>query len=637
MRLLFETFPAALLKISAQASVLAILILVLQRVCKEQLTARARAGLWLVLVMRLLLPVSLSSTASIFNLFPSFEFASPISQQGSVSSIDPQLPTGLLSEHEQISDSSGTGRRTDTVRHSGRNTLSDSYPSFTALAPRTTPARSRTPDAGSPPLRLLGVIWFCGAAGASWVVLLSSIRWARKIRASRQVTDQALLSLLSRCRAEIGIRRQLSLFETSQLSTPALYGFFHPRLLFPVGMLTTYPASQLRFIFLHELAHMRRRDIPLNWLRTGLQILHWFNPVLWIAFKRWRIDRELACDAIALEAAGGSQRREYGQTILRLLETASHPVAAPGFMGILEDKQQLRERISRIASFVPTTRCSPVATLLLSLLFIAGLTDAREAGPVVPAGRVLEGLAEPIYQGRNLSSWLQAFSNPLSPDYTRAKEIFKTAGEEAVPFLLKHLVISHTPLEEAQARFWINSPPKSGVAQTRPKDFENQRAWAAYAFEFVGPSASNALPTLIHLARDDYFLGVRMNLFHSIAALAPNSDFEASAVDALVKNIEGENVDCARSAYYFLGAFPNQAERVIPILIKGLNNSLMFDASLEALQKLGKLGVPALLQAQKQERSTIRPAELALEKIDPDAAKRAIEEKERLPSANPEL
>lgn len=51
-------------------------------------------------------------------------------------------------------------------------------------------------------------------------------------------------------------------------------------------------------------AHVKRRDVLQNWFATVLQVIHWFNPLVWLGFARWRADRELACDALALETAG---------------------------------------------------------------------------------------------------------------------------------------------------------------------------------------------------------------------------------------------------------------------------------------------------------------------------------------------
>ena len=80
-----------------------------------------------------------------------------------------------------------------------------------------------------------------------------------------------------------------------------------------------------------------------------LESLRWFNPFVWFAFHRMRIDRKLACDALALTHEGEKENRPYGQTIIKLLENFSRPAVAPGLAGILEIKNQMQRRISMIA------------------------------------------------------------------------------------------------------------------------------------------------------------------------------------------------------------------------------------------------------------------------------------------------
>src|SRR5262249_23634542 len=157
-----------------------------------------------------------------------------------------------------------------------------------------------------------------------------------------------VLDLLQGCADELCVRTTVQLVESDSITSPLLHGFWRPRLVLPVGLRNELSWDELRFVLLHELAHVKRRDILQNWLGTILQILHWFNPLVWLAFARWRADRELACDALALETAGEEKKREYGRTILRLLEASRNVLGTPAMVGILEDKGQLRERISMI-------------------------------------------------------------------------------------------------------------------------------------------------------------------------------------------------------------------------------------------------------------------------------------------------
>lgn len=170
---------------------------------------------------------------------------------------------------------------------------------------------------------------------------------------------------------------RLQVVESPDVPTPVLHGLVRPKLVLPAGFATRFSAEELRFIFLHELAHVKRRDIAMNWLVAVLQVIHWFNPLVWLGFARWRADRELACDALALDAAGPDQNREYGRTILRLLESLTPRVAAPGLVGILEDHRQLKQRLQMIASYRPARRWGIWSVLLLAGLAVVCLTDAQ--------------------------------------------------------------------------------------------------------------------------------------------------------------------------------------------------------------------------------------------------------------------
>jgi hypothetical protein len=92
-----------------------------------------------------------------------------------------------------------------------------------------------------------------------------------------------------------------------------------------------------------------------------------------------RADGELACDALALSRAGEAQKRHYGQTIIKLLESLSRPAVAPGLVGILENRNQMKWRISMIAAYTKTNRWPLFAASLFAALAIVTLTDAQSA------------------------------------------------------------------------------------------------------------------------------------------------------------------------------------------------------------------------------------------------------------------
>ena len=174
----------------------------------------------------------------------------------------------------------------------------------------------------------------------------------------------------------------IGLLETPAVRTPALWGITLPRLLVPSGFFAAFGLREIRFILLHELYHVRRRDIALNWLMASLVVVHWFNPLVWLAFARLRAERELVCDARVLGHLGTGEAREYGATILRLVERPGGPTPVATLVGVLESCRQLKRRMRLISAFDSRPpRWRWVALVAAAALTLTALTDASDRKP----------------------------------------------------------------------------------------------------------------------------------------------------------------------------------------------------------------------------------------------------------------
>lgn len=98
--------------------------------------------------------------------------------------------------------------------------------------------------------------------------------------------------------------------------------------LWTILVLEALSVEELRHVFLHELVHLRRWDLPASWACALLQVVHWFNPMVWLAFRRMRTDRELACDQVALRSLPPAERADYGRTLIKPRETRQ-PLGTP--------------------------------------------------------------------------------------------------------------------------------------------------------------------------------------------------------------------------------------------------------------------------------------------------------------------
>jgi len=209
-------------------------------------------------------------------------------------------------------------------------------------------------------------------------LLVSDLALWRIVKRDCPLVNQAMLELFEKCKAQMGVQTLVAVVPSDQIRSPALFGFIRPRLLLPREMLEKAGYEEMRYVFLHELAHLKRRDIYVGWLTSFLQVLHWFNPLVWFAFYRMRSDRELACDALVLARTQKEESQEYGRAIVGLLRRFSRSQPLPAMAGILETKTQLKRRITMIARFKKDSyRWSPLAVILIILLACVSLPDAR--------------------------------------------------------------------------------------------------------------------------------------------------------------------------------------------------------------------------------------------------------------------
>jgi beta-lactamase regulating signal transducer with metallopeptidase domain len=368
-----------LLNHSLQAGALVLLVLAVQWIFRRKLTNRWRFALWWIVLARLLLPFNPPSAVSVFNFLRPAVHVEQLRQPAPAVVAAPatHFPDGNFTPAQPAQN---VLPPTEIAQRIQPNVAEN--PSMPAPPPSSAPTARKQPVAPHDFLIPgLAGLWLAGILVLLGAVMAQLLRFRRKL-ATATTLNSGLQQLLDDCRRDFGISRRVQVLETDAVQSPALFGVIRLRLLVPRGFEAQFAGRELRYIFLHELAHVKRGDLWLNWLVTALQIMHWFNPLLWLGFARLRADRELACDELALLRAGDSAGTAYGETVVKLLENLSRPAAIPGLVGILEDKKQMRRRISMIANFRRPGRWSALAFILVAAVAAAALTDAQTEKPV---------------------------------------------------------------------------------------------------------------------------------------------------------------------------------------------------------------------------------------------------------------
>jgi beta-lactamase regulating signal transducer with metallopeptidase domain len=376
----------ALWRASWQAAVMVPVVLVVQRVFRRQLPPSWRHALWWLVVIRLGLPLTPATSWSLFNTLPASgsrgllgsERTLPVRAVERVPvAIDWMVPAdaagrlvtdGLSAPVESAGLGESVRMRSDSLTSAGPGVVS-------------------SVSSGWYPF-MLTVIWLVGVGFFSARVGMAQRRFRRGLGDLRAVADPGLEAALLHASRLMGVRRSVLLKETRAVEGPAVTGILRPVLLLSAGFAARLNDPERMHVFLHELAHLRRGDHWTQWLVIVVQILHWFNPVVWWALARMRTDQEIACDALALAVNPQSSSPAYGTTLLKLAAGLDRQAVVPGALGVVDHPGELRRRIRMIAGFRRRPGRPVIAFALVLMLGIFFLTDAatpeEKAGPVRP-------------------------------------------------------------------------------------------------------------------------------------------------------------------------------------------------------------------------------------------------------------
>ncbi|MFS0840875.1 M56 family metallopeptidase [Paenibacillus sp. 1P03SA] len=350
MLLNFQPVFLFIFNISFKAGVMVILILMLKFFLKDRLPASWNYYLWLLLILRLLLPDSLGSQLSVFNYVD-------INPHGAVtlqpSSLQPDTTMMISSNNMDVNiNDTNIGSLQSFDSHSRKsNFYLWSWFSF---------------------------IWAAGVILMSIAIYRANRKFAIALKNdSTPCMNPSLLEQLETCKQIIGINRRIPLLTTNTVCVPSLYGFWKPRILIPQKGFENVPTKEWKHVFLHELAHLKRKDIGINWIVTILVVIHWFNPLLWLALRKMREDQEIASDYLAISRMNKQQSQEYAAVLIKWMEYFQKAPLTVHSVSMIDNKRYLKRRIQMIIKKRVSYKWSLVGMLALALLAAVSLTSAK--------------------------------------------------------------------------------------------------------------------------------------------------------------------------------------------------------------------------------------------------------------------
>ncbi len=320
----FYTFLPKLLNMSLTASVVIVFVLLLRLLLKRAPKVISYA-LWGIVLIRLLCPVSIESNFSLFGLMDA-----PVEELGELTSSIEYVPNNIVH----------TEYPTVVLQVPGvSDVINDALPQG---------EEQLVADPLEGPIFLATYAWIAGVLGMAIYAAVSYVRLRRKLFTAIHLRD--------------------NIWSADGITSPFVMGLFRPKIYLPNSM----EQREQSYIILHEQCHIRRFDHVIKAIGFVALCIHWFNPLVWVAFIMAGKDMEMSCDEAVVKKMGESVLADYTASLLSLA-TGKHIIAG---MPLAFGEGDTKGRICNLANWKkPTFWVVMLAVIACVILAVCLLTN----------------------------------------------------------------------------------------------------------------------------------------------------------------------------------------------------------------------------------------------------------------------
>jgi beta-lactamase regulating signal transducer with metallopeptidase domain len=309
--------------------------------------------------------------------------------------------------------------------------------------------------------RLLLVSWIAGGSFVWLRAIIGAVRTRRLGHRARPAIEADLIVRLERARQALRVRRPIRLLISTDGWTPVTWGVLRPTILLPSHALAWRTACPDRIdaVFAHEVAHIARWDVVAKFVARLGNLMFWFHPLMWIAARQGRLERERACDDAVL--ALGSRPSDYAGHLVAVVRSLRAPATMPDALAMAR-LSQIERRVRAILD----ARVNRHGASRMSVVMAAALVAA-----VLPvASARLTARAMPTDVPVPVATLVPALPPPPPPPATKSSARSQTASSQApAAWRAEREALLRQLIERAQ-QHWRNSRLRVEIGTMAPAD-----------------------------------------------------------------------------------------------------------------------------------------------------------------------
>lgn len=358
----------ALLAAVISGSITAIMVLLIKLVFRNKISPKIHFSLWLILAVRLLLPVFPASPFSFQNFMPFMQTQNALSyvQPAEVEPYIPQNSADVNTVDKQESQSvpkipQGTQNKETAVKppEVQQNT--------------TKSAENVSNTAIIKPENVIFTVWAVGCGAALIYFVAVYLIFRRKVKTADPCVQAEIIKIFDDCKKNVHVKREIPLKNLENVR-PMLVGLIRPQILFSKET----EKDRLEYIFTHELCHYKHGDIFYTFLSVFFVCLYWYNPIIWFCQREFRRDLEILCDRNVVEKIGN--KKDYAAVLLS--EALTQKRFYPLTTSMCHGKSEIAKRLRFMAEFKKMNAVTVfVLVISLSVVCAGCLTDCEPPLP----------------------------------------------------------------------------------------------------------------------------------------------------------------------------------------------------------------------------------------------------------------
>ncbi len=432
-----ESLFFTVLNMSITASIVIAVVLILRLLFSKKMPKWLNFAIWGIVLLRLLVPFSIPSPVSIFNVVPQSQETMSTAEVGERVNRMEFVYQPFTQQHPQAEEASQNDA---------------SVPQQGQASPDRQPASVSWSE-------IVAGVWLAG------VVLLLALSGLFYVRVKRQLKTATVIRnhpVLNECIRTVGIRRPVKIYQSPMFSTPVVSGIWRPKIILP-AYFDIRDEEVLYHVMIHELVHIKRWDMLTKMISMIAVCIHWFNPLVWLAFYLSDKDMESACDERVLTFSSMDIRGDYARSLLTVAIRQQRLPISSGLVAFGESN--VKTRVKAIMKYHRTT--SVVVAAAVVVVIAVGCTLLSNAVPQQTEDtNISESQAPPSITSQPQQSEQSGESAPVTTDPAPAEtepDITNTPEEMDYSDYLKEYVL--------YLDFNGNMAPFSSPTEISPDDY----------------------------------------------------------------------------------------------------------------------------------------------------------------------